>query len=75
LADKKTGVCHACGHHAQLAGIIGAALALSDEGVKNFLDGNVVFFAVPAEEYGEVEFKLSLKEKNLLNMAEGKVNL
>src|SRR5471030_2875085 len=24
-ADKETGACHACGHHAQLAGIIGAA--------------------------------------------------
>lgn len=74
-ADKETGACHACGHHAQLAGIIGAALALSDETIKNSLDGNVVFFAVPAEEYGEVEFKLSLKEKNLIKYGGGKSEL
>lgn len=74
-ADKKTGACHACGHHAQLAGIIGAALALSDEEIKNSLDGNVVFFAVPAEEYGEIEFKLSLKEKNLIKYGGGKSEL
>jgi amidohydrolase len=75
LADKKTGACHACGHHTQLAGIIGAALALSDEEIKNSLDGNVVFFAVPAEEYGEIEFKLSLKEKNLIKYGGGKSEL
>jgi amidohydrolase len=75
VANKETGACHACGHHAQLAGIIGAALALSDEEIKNSLDGNVVFFAVPAEEYGEVEFKLSLKEKNLIKYGGGKSEL
>lgn len=75
LADKVTGACHACGHHAQLAGVIGAALALSDAEIKNSLDGNVVFFAVPAEEYGEVEFKLSLKEKNLIKYGGGKSEL
>lgn len=74
-ADKKTGVCHACGHNAQLAGIIGAAIALSDKEIKNSLDGNVVFFAVPAEEYGEVEFKLGLKEKNLIKYGGGKSEL
>lgn len=74
-ADKKTGACHACGHHTQLAGIIGAAFALSDKDIKNSLDGNVVFFAVPAEEYGEIEFKLSLKEKNLIKYGGGKSEL
>jgi metal-dependent amidase/aminoacylase/carboxypeptidase family protein len=74
-ADKITGACHACGHHTQLAGIIGAALALSDEEIKNSLDGNVVFFAVPAEEYGEIEFKLSLKEKDLIKYGGGKSEL
>lgn len=74
-ADKETGACHACGHHNQLAGIIGAAIALSNEEIKNSLDGNVVFFAVPAEEYGEIEFKLSLKEKNLIKYGGGKSEL
>lgn len=75
LADKVTGACHACGHHAQLAGVIGAAIALSDEEIKKSLDGNVIFFAVPAEEYGEVEYKLSLKEKNLIKYGGGKSEL
>lgn len=75
FADKETGACHACGHHSQLAGIIGAAIALSDEEIKNSLDGNVTFFAVPSEEYGEVEFKLSLKEKNLIKYGGGKSEL
>lgn len=75
FADKKTGACHACGHHTQLAGIIGAALVLSDNEIKNSLDGNVVFFAVPAEEYGEIEFKLSLKERNLIKYGGGKSEL
>ncbi len=74
-ADRETGACHACGHHAQLAGIIGAAIALSDDEIKNSLNGNVTFFAVPSEEYGEIEFKLSLKEKKLIKYGGGKSEL
>lgn len=74
-ADKETGACHACGHHAQLAGIIGAAIALSDENVKDALDGNVTFFAVPAEEYGEIEFKQGLKAQGIIRYGGGKSEL
>ena len=49
MADSVTGVAHACGHHAQLAAMIGAALALADEEVRASLSGSVSFFAVPAE--------------------------
>ena len=59
-ANPETQGAHCCGHHAQLAGVIGAALALTHADVKKELDGQVVFFAVPAEEYGEIEFKNSL---------------
>lgn len=65
-ANPETGAAHCCGHHAQMAGIFGAALALADPQVSEALDGQVIFFAVPAEEYGEVEFKKQL-------MAEGKI--
>lgn len=71
-ADKNTGACHACGHHAQLAGVIGAAIALSDEEIKNSFKGNVSFLAVPSEEYGEIEYKLSLKDKGLIKYGGGK---
>lgn len=65
-ANSVTGGAHCCGHHAQLAGVVGALLALSDAEVAEKLDGQVIFFATPAEEYGEAEFKNSL-------IAEGKI--
>ncbi len=50
LADPVTGAAHACGHHAQLAAVFGAAIALTQPEVRQALDGGVAFFAVPAEE-------------------------
>ena len=61
--NPETQAAHCCGHHAQLAGIIGAAIALTDPEIAKTLDGQVVFFAVPAEEYGEIEYKNQLKEQ------------
>ncbi len=49
-ADPATGAAHACGHHAQLAGLYGAAIALTRPEVRAALSGSVAFFAVPAEE-------------------------
>lgn len=49
-ADPATGAAHACGHHAQLAAMVGAAFALTQPEVYAALDGDVAFFAVPAEE-------------------------
>lgn len=52
-ADPATGAAHACGHHAQLAAVYGAAIALTQPAVREALSGSVAFFAVPAEErYG-----------------------
>ena len=73
-ANPETQGAHCCGHHAQLAGVIGAALALTNEDVKKELDGQVVFFAVPAEEYGEIEFKNSLTAQGKSNTAVENVN-
>ena len=61
-ANKDTDSAHCCGHHAQLTGIVGAAIALSVPEIAQKLDGQIEFFAVPAEEYGEVEFKNTLIE-------------
>lgn len=52
-ANPETGGAHCCGHHAQLAGVVGAMLALSDDEVAKELGGQVIFLAAPAEEYGE----------------------
>ncbi|MDR2747516.1 MAG: amidohydrolase [Treponema sp.] len=73
--NPETQAAHCCGHHAQLAGVIGAAFALADPEVAAALDGNVVFFAVPAEEYGEIAFKNQLKEEGKIRYGGGKSEL
>ena len=60
-ANPETDAAHCCGHHAQMAGIFGAALALTVPEIAEKLDGQVVFFATPAEEYGEFGFKNELR--------------
>src|SRR5690349_12324896 len=52
-ADPATGAAHACGHNAQVAGMLGAAIGLVDAGAFQHLAGRVVFFGVPAEERSE----------------------
>ena len=74
-SDPRTGAAHACGHHAQLAAMVGAAIALSDPEVRKRLCGTAVFFAVPAEEYGEIEFKQSLLEAGKIGFLGGKPEL
>jgi len=56
-ADPHTGAAHACGHNAQVAGLLGAAMGLLDAGAFEHLSGRVVFFAVPAEEGGDIEWR------------------
>src|ERR1700745_776627 len=55
LADPLTGAPHSCGHNAQIAGMLGAAIGLTEAGIAQHLAGDVVFFAVPAEEFIDVE--------------------
>lgn len=74
-ANAETEAAHCCGHHAQLAGVIGAAFALADGEVAGKLDGQVVFMAAPAEEYGEVEFKNTLVEQGKIRYGGGKCEL
>ncbi len=74
-ANPETGGAHCCGHHAQMAGVAGALLALSDPEISQKLDGQVIFFAVPAEEYGEAAFKSSLMEAGKIAYGGGKCEL
>lgn len=74
-ANPETGAAHCCGHHAQMAGLLGAAIALSDKEVAAALDGQVIFFAVPAEEYGEVAFKKQLMKDGKIAYGGGKCEL
>ncbi|MBI82261.1 MAG: amidohydrolase [Planctomycetaceae bacterium] len=59
-ADRQTQAAHACGHNAQIAGLMGAALGLTSSGIAEELAGNVIFLAVPAEEYVEIGYRLGL---------------
>lgn len=75
MADSDNHTAHACGHHAQLAAMIGAALALVNEEVKASLSGSVSFFAVPAEEYIDADKRKMLKEEGIVFPGSGKSEL
>ncbi len=74
-ADPETGAAHACGHNAQIAGLLGAALGLSEAKAHEELAGNVVFFAVPAEEYVEIGYRIGLVKEGRTSFLTGKQEL
>ncbi len=74
-ADPTTGAAHACGHNAQIAGLLGAAMGLLDAGAMDHLTGRVVFFAVPAEEYGDVAWRVGEARAGRLEFLGGKPEL
>ncbi len=71
-ADPETGAAHSCGHNAQIAGMLGAAIGLIKSGAIKELDGNVSFMAVPAEEYVEIGFRQKLREQGEIQFLGGK---
>ncbi|MCK5196828.1 MAG: M20/M25/M40 family metallo-hydrolase, partial [Spirochaetales bacterium] len=73
FADKKTGAAHACGHFAQIAQLIGAAIGLKK--IMDKLSGQVVLFAVPAEEFINLEFREELKKEGHIKYYGGKQEL
>jgi amidohydrolase len=73
FADPTTHAAHACGHNAQVASMLGAGMGL--QAVMDELDGDVVLFAVPAEEYIEVEWRLGLREQGKVEFLVGKAEL
>jgi len=75
VADPQTGAAHACGHNAQVAGVLGAAMGLLDSKAFEHLAGRVVFFAVPAEEYGDVEWRVAQARAGRLEFLGGKPEL
>lgn len=73
LADPVTHAAHACGHNAQIASMLGAGMGLQT--VMDQLDGDVVLFAVPAEEYIEVEWRIGLRQEKKIEFLVGKAEL
>ncbi|MFN8537923.1 MAG: amidohydrolase [Thermomicrobiales bacterium] len=74
-ADPTTGAAHCCGHNAQIANLIGAAIGLVGSGVMPELSGRLAFMAVPAEEYVEIEYRDSLRREGKLEFLGGKGEL
>lgn len=74
-ADPVTGAAHACGHHAQIAGLLGAAIAMVETGVMQHLAGNVALMAVPAEEYVQLAYRRQLMLDGKLEFLGGKPEL
>ncbi len=71
-ADSSTGAAHSCGHNFQVSNMLGVAYGLIDSGAMEYLDGDVVFMGVPAEELVELEFRTDLVEKGEIKFFSGK---
>src|SRR6266852_9844671 len=74
-ADPETGAAYACGHNAQVAGMLGAAMGLMDAKAFDHLAGCIVFFAVPAEEGGDIEWRQGQIQAGALEFPCGKQEL
>ena len=74
-SNPLTGAAHCCGHNVQLANLLGVAMAMKDAQAMQYLDGDIVFFAVPAEEYVEIDHRNKLKEAGQLRYLGGKAQL
>ncbi|MBO7763178.1 MAG: amidohydrolase [Clostridia bacterium] len=72
-ADVVSGAAHACGHHAQIASMLGCAMGLS--AIAGELDGDVSLLAVPAEEFVEIEYRARLRERGDITLLGGKQEL
>ena len=69
------GYAHACGHNAQIAAMLGAAEAIVKSGLTEKICGSISFFAVPAEEFIEIEHRKKLKKEGKINFFGGKQQL
>jgi amidohydrolase len=74
-ADPRTGAVHACGHNAQLAHLLGVATALVKTDARAQLAGSIVFLAVPAEEYVDLEWRSEQAAAGKLEFLGGKPEL
>ena len=75
FADERSGAAHACGHNAQIAAMLGAAMGLCLSGAMEQLDGDAVFMAVPAEDFVELEYREKLLRDGKIEFLGGKQQL
>ena len=73
--DADTSLAHACGHHYQIAVMLGVAVTLPVPEVLDGLTGKVSMMAVPVEELIDVEYRLALREEGKIVFLFGKQEL
>lgn len=71
-ADIASGGAHSCGHHAQVAIALGCVIGLAASGVMQWLDGDVQFLGIPAEEYVELDYRDRLVKQGKVPFMLGK---
>ena len=74
-ADPLTGAAHTCGHFLQMASMLAACTGIVRSGVMKDLAGSAVFFAVPAEEYVEIDYRKRLVKEGKIHFLGGKSEL
>lgn len=75
MSDPVTGAAHCCGHNVQIANLIAVAMAMKDVDAMKYLGGDLVLFAVPAEEYVEIEYRNKLREEKKIEFLGGKAQI
>lgn len=73
--DNETGAAHACGHHCQIANMIGTMIGLLEPTVLSHLSGTIIPMAVPAEEFIDVERRMRLRDEGKIEFMGGKQEL
>lgn len=75
MSDSVTGAAHCCGHNVQIANLVAVAMAVKDVDAMKYLGGDLVLFAVPAEEYVEIEYRNKLREEKKIEFLGGKAQI
>ena len=75
LHEGERGAAHSCGHHAQIAAMLGVAIGLKKSRILDELDGRITLMAVPAEEFIDLESRKELKEAGKITYYGGKQQL
>lgn len=71
----ENGAIHGCGHNIQIAGLLGAVMGLIKSDALAQIKGNIDILAVPAEEFIEIGYRSSLREKKVIEFFGGKQEL
>lgn len=74
-ADPATGAAHACGHHAGVAAVCGAAAGLTACDAVRELDGSIKIILAPAEEYVDVRLRKRMVDTSVISFFGGKQEL